>query len=131
MKLDFSPLPHPPLLPSLYKPCCKVSKFLFSRIKNFKYWSVVSLNILFKFRWEDHGNVSLAWWLNIRSILKLFTWGFLSILFNFEILGLMVAYFDYQFVLSICKLQACSDHHMIWRKHFFCNPSINSFQGVL
>ena len=100
MKLDFSPLPHPPLLPSLYKSCCKVSKFLFSRIKNFKYWSVVSLNILFKFSWEDHVNASLAWWLNIWSILKLSTWGFLSILFSFEILGLMVAYFDYQSQLT-------------------------------
>ena len=49
------PTPPPPLLPSLYKPCCKVSKFLFSRIKNFKYWSLVSLNTLFKFSWEDHG----------------------------------------------------------------------------
>ena len=49
------PPPPPPLLPSLYKPCCKVSKFLFSRIKNFKYWSLVSLNTLFKFSWEDHG----------------------------------------------------------------------------
>ena len=47
--------PPPPLLPSLYKPCCQVSKFLFSRIKNFKYWSLVSLNTLFKFIWEDHG----------------------------------------------------------------------------
>ena len=94
-----SPSP-PPLLPSWYKPCCKVSKFLFSRIKNFKYWSVVSLNILFKFSWEDHRNASLAWWLNIWSILKLSTWGFLSILFGFEILGLMVAYFDYQSQLT-------------------------------